>query len=280
MNKQFILSKEQKKIIDKDGFIIFPPNNFVLKNLKKIHKILENLITKEKSKAGWEGKEEYYKKGKPFEKGARRLGNLINKNDIFKELIVLPEIAQTSEYMVNNDIKIGAVDFRDPLIGTGNQIFHIDWLPRTKHKDPFESVLVQIVLDNTNKTNGPLRVVPGTHKKLGWPDDHIKNVNLTHKKEKLVFLKKGSIVVINGNLWHGGTGNISGNKRRIILIDIRNRNLPQLLNQKKYIDKKVLNNLNEYQKYLLGVRDIDKNQKEKSFGSGQAYRMKYGRKRD
>ena len=62
MNKQFILSKEQKKIIDKDGFIIFPPNNFVLKNLKKIHKILENLITKEKSKAGWEGKEEYYKK--------------------------------------------------------------------------------------------------------------------------------------------------------------------------------------------------------------------------
>ena len=177
-------------------------------------------------------------------------------------------------------IKIGAVDFRDPLIGTGNQILHIDWLPRTKHKDPFESVLVQIVLDNTNKTNGPLRVVPGTHKKLGWPDDHIKNVNLTHKKEKLVFLKKGSIVVINGNLWHGGTGNISGNKRRIILIDIRNRNLPQLLNQKKYIDKKVLNNLNEYQKYLLGVRDIDKNQKEKSFGSGQAYRMKYGRKRD
>ena len=124
MNKQFILSKEQKKIIDKDGFIIFPPNNFVLKNLKKIHKILENLITKEKSKAGWEGKEEYYKKGKPFEKGARRLGNLINKNDIFKELIVLPEIAQTSEYMVNNDIKIGAVDFRDPLIGTGNQILN------------------------------------------------------------------------------------------------------------------------------------------------------------
>ena len=183
-------------------------------------------------------------------------------------------------YLLNNDDQDGSD--ASVFVVTSLSLYPVKSIDHSlaEKPSPFESVLVQIVLDNTNKTNGPLRVVPGTHKKLGWPDDHIKNVNLTHKKEKLVFLKKGSIVVINGNLWHGGTGNISGNKRRIILIDIRNRNLPQLLNQKKYIDKKVLNNLNEYQKYLLGVRDIDKNQKEKSFGSGQAYRMKYGRKRD
>ena len=109
-----------------------------------------------------------------------------------------------------SNIKIGAVDFRDPLIGTGKQTLHIDWLPRKKRNDAYQSVLVQIILDDTNKTNGPLRVVPGTHKKLGWPDDYIKDVNKTHKNEKLVFLKKGSIIIINGNLWHGGTGNISG----------------------------------------------------------------------
>ena len=42
----------------------------------------------------------------------------------------MPEIVQTSEYIIQNNIKIGAVDFRDPLIGTGKQALHIDWLPR------------------------------------------------------------------------------------------------------------------------------------------------------
>ena len=95
---------------------------------------------------------------------------------------------------------------------------------------------------------------------------------------ELVFLKKGSIIIINGNLWHGGTGNISGKKRRIILIDIRNRILPQLLNQKKYLSSKVKNSLTDFQKYLLGVREIDTTQKQKSYGSGHAYREKYGKK--
>ena len=81
-------------------------------------------------------------------------------------------------------------------------------------------------------------------------------------------------------MWHGGTGNISGKKRRIILIDIRNRILPQLLNQKKYLSSKVKNSLTDFQKYLLGVREIDTTQKQKSYGSGQAYRKKYGTKRD
>ena len=30
--------------------------------------------------------------------------------------------------------------------------------------------------DNTKIQNGAMRIVPGTHKKLGWPDDHI-NIN-------------------------------------------------------------------------------------------------------
>ena len=132
MSKNFILSNYQKKFIDNNGFIVFPPNKFVLKNLKKILLILENLLAKEKNRAGWEGKEEYYKNGKRFEKGARRIGNLINKHPIFKELIILPEIIQTAEHIIKDDIKIGAVDFRDPIKSTENQPMHIDWLPRKK----------------------------------------------------------------------------------------------------------------------------------------------------
>ena len=47
----------------------------------------------------------------------------------------------------------------------------------------------------------------------------------------------GTIVVMNQNLWHSGTKSISGKPRKAIYIDIRRRDLPQLLNFKKYLKK-------------------------------------------
>ena len=126
-------------------------------------------------------------------------------------------------------------------------------------------------MDQANKYNGLLRVVPGSHKETGWPDEKI-NVYKIHKKEKKIFAKAGSICVMNLNLWHGGSNNISGKPRKAILIDIRRRDQPQLLNFKKYISNKNKKLLSENHKYLLSIRKIDKNQKNDSFGPGDAYR--------
>ena len=51
----------------------------MLKNLEKLKKKSADLIKQEKDKGGWEGKEEYFKKGKKFESGADRLGGLVSK---------------------------------------------------------------------------------------------------------------------------------------------------------------------------------------------------------
>ena len=46
----------------------------------------------------------------------------------------------------------------------------------------------------------------------------------------------------------------------------KNRKLPQLINYKKYLNSKVKNNLNDFQKYLLAVRKNDPTQKFDSVG--------------
>ena len=52
-----------------------------------------------------------------------------------------------------------------------------------------------------------MRLIPKTHKNLGWPDDH---TNI----EKIILMKLGycyrTIVVANLNLWHAGAKNLNG----------------------------------------------------------------------
>ena len=62
-------------------------------------KICDELIKKEGNRGGWEGKEKNkrYLTGEPFEPGAERLGNLVEKNKIFRDLLLVPEVIASSK---------------------------------------------------------------------------------------------------------------------------------------------------------------------------------------
>ena len=60
-------------------------------------------------------KEEYMKENKLLNNGARRLSNLINKSDIFIELISIELIQNFCELIFKDGYHIGGVDAREPL---------------------------------------------------------------------------------------------------------------------------------------------------------------------
>ena len=232
------LTSEQKKSLNKNGFAIFAPTKNILDKLKKLKNISKKLIKKEGKKGGWEGKEKYYKKGKLFDEGANRLGNLIEKNKIYRDIILVPEILASAYEVIKHDIKLGGFDLRDPFKNKGEQGIHIDWLPRKNKRDSFNGVVCFIYLDDVNLKNGPTRIIPRSHKVLGWPNEHIDKFKI-HKDEVKITGPAGTFVVMNLNLWHAGSKNISGNSRKALFLDIRRRNLSQLLNFKKYLSKKI-----------------------------------------
>ena len=96
------------------------------------------------------------------------------------------------------------------------------WFARSKRKEKYAGIVAFIYLDDTKIKNGAMRIVPGTHKKLGWPDDHI-DINKELKNEKKLILKAGSIVIANLNIWHAGSTNYSGEFRRVIMMNIKSR---------------------------------------------------------
>ena len=257
-----------------NGYCVLPQSDFILNNLEKFRKIIDDLMTKEDWRGGWEGKEQYMKFNKKFNKGANRLANLFNKDKLFLKLITEKNLLTVLAEIFQNDLKFGALDMREPLQGTGWQELHIDWLPRKNYDDPIENVICFIFLDDTNVENGAMRIVPKTHKKIGWIDDYQKDKS-SHPEEITVDVKKGSIFLMNANLWHSGTTNKNGLRRRVLYLDVRRRSIPQLLNQRIYLDENTQNTLSETEKFLLGVAKNDEIFDERVFAVGDYYRKHF-----
>ncbi len=271
-------NEEWKKKLDEDGYVVVKSSEYMKKNLKILRKKSSELIKKEGDKGGWEGKEKFFKKGKKFESGAQRLGGLIRKDKSFLGLITIPEILMSAYHVIKDEIKVCGLNLRNPVAGSGEQSVHFDGFPRNNKKDPFAGVVAFIYLDDTNIKNGAMRLIPKTHKYLGWPDDHI-NINKKHPKEIRIKVKAGTIVIANLNLWHAGAKNLNGKLRRVIMMNIKNRKYDQLLNYKKFLGPKFINKLDDNEKYLLAVRKLDRNQKIDSGGSANQLRREYFKKK-
>ena len=274
MDKSKKLSLNWQKKLDNDGYLIIENSDYMKNNLISLRGEANKLIEKEGDKGGWEGKEKYFKPGKKFESGAQRLGGLVNKHEVFLGLITVPEILMCAHHIIKEQIKICGMNLRNPLKNLGEQTLHFDGFPRKSISEPYTGIVAFIYLDDSKIDNGAMRVVPGTHKLIGWPDDHV-DINKKHPSEIRLEVKAGTIIVANLNLWHAGAININGDPRKVIMLNIKNRENDQLLNYKKYLDLNFVKNLDLNQKYLLAVRDVDPDQIVNSGGSANQLRREY-----
>ena len=273
----FTLNSDDYTLVEffkENGYCVIPKSDLVSENIDELRKIVDSLIKKESWRGGWEGKEEYMKYKKVFQPGTNRLGNLFNKDELFRRLLCEKNILKIAYAILGDDVKIGALDMREPKKGTGSQDLHMDWIPKKTVNEKAQNIVAFIFLDDANKNNGCMRVVPKTHRKTGWIEEHLKDKS-SHPDEILLDVKKSSIVLMDANLWHSGTANISGNRRRVLYLDIRRRNTPQLLNQRIYLDEITQQKLTDIEKFLLGVGDNDMEFEDRVFTAGNVYRKQF-----
>ena len=262
------------EFFDENGYCVIPKSDSVSENIDEYRKIIDSLLQKESWRGGWEGKEEYMKYKKNFQKGAYRLGNLFNKHQLFLKLLCEKNILKIAYCILGDDLKIGGLDMREPKKGAGLQDFHIDWIPKKNNREKTQNIVAFVFLDDANKSNGCMRFVPKTHRKTGWIEENLKDKS-SHKDEIFLDIKKSGIVMMDANLWHSGTTNVNGNRRRVLYLDIRRRNIPQLLNQRIYLDEITQQKLTDIEKFLLGVRDNDMIFEDRVFTAGNVYRKQF-----
>ena len=211
---------------------------------------------------------------KKFQSGAIRLGNLFNKNNLFLKLLFEENILKIISIVMQNNFKIGGLDMREPILGKGLQDFHMDWVPRKNKNDKVENIVAMLYLDESNKDNGALRIVPRTHKITGWINENLTDLT-SHPDEITIEVNEGSIILFDANLWHSGTKNVNGKRRRVLYIDFRQKEIPQLLNQRVYLDENTQSKLSHNEKFVLGVSDDDRIFDERVHTAGNVFRKQF-----
>lgn len=274
-----LLTRSDREALDQRGFLVLPPDPTFWQergiDFVELRALVDELVEREGWRGGIEGKEQSVRPDKPLDPGSDRLANLLEKDRRFRAFISHPKVLAAVHYVIKAPFKCSAVDMRSPRKYGGEQQIHIDWLPRTREDQPFDCVFVGFYLDGMTISNGAARFMPGTHRRLDWPNEYI-DVLSRHPDEVRVEVPVGGIIVSNGLVWHAGARNDSGVPRRSIYVDYRNRAVGQLLNQKRYLSARTIESLSEAERYLLAVRPEDPTDETVSLGPGDAYRARYG----
>ena len=229
-------------------------------NLTKVRNICDELLTNEGVKAGKEGK--LINKNDEAEEGAYRLSNLLAKNNEFKKFLTLPDLLFPVASVIGHNIQLSSFDMREPKINNGYQGLHLDIPQRKNLIQKFNQCTAFILLDDMKIENGGLRVVPRSHNEMqhiksGSLHEHKRNKNdhieiqNADKKSITLTAKMGSIIFLNVNTFHAGTMNTSGERRRVLFINYRDRDLRSQIDHYDFIPKNYHNNFNELERYLL-----------------------------
>src|SRR3954449_10846401 len=172
------LSAEQRRALDEDGFFVVP-DVLTPEGVAEMRAEFERL-------RGIEG--EYGGHEVHIEPGAPRLSNLFNKSAAFDRCLTCkPTLA--AAHLLLGEIRVYSLNARNPLKGEGQQILHSD-VPRVSPTD-WRVVNSMVMLDDMSETNGPTRVVPGSHK---WVPINVPDVNMAEVKRIEVMPEDARII--------------------------------------------------------------------------------------
>ena len=148
---------------------------------------------------------------------------LLEEDDRFAFLLDHPPVLTRMKAILGNCIQLHSATARVTEPGAPDQSWHRDgpW-PVDPDGTPFGSIPGQIncgyYLDELTLENGPIAVVPGSHRAPFKPPEGFPRF----PDEKLILAKPGQAVLFNGWLYHRGVANKSNNRRRVCLICYQN----------------------------------------------------------
>jgi hypothetical protein len=193
------LTESDRASLDRDGYMIVPdaiPTDVAAAMAQR----LDEIAAEEGENAG---------KDFQIEKGATRLGTLINKGAIFDASFLHPRGLAAVNYIMHGDFGLSSITGRAAMPGAGDQGLHRD-------NPVYDSANVIWAVSDFTPQNGPTRLIPGSHRFPGGPDTMMADPKAKHPDEIYFIAKAGTLLVINGRTWHGGTRNGTDKPRHLI----------------------------------------------------------------
>lgn len=235
-----LLSDEDRHRLREDGYAIWPA---VIEQpwRRALAGRIDELFEEEGGQAGHEFRQEA---------GAHRLANLVDKGPVFDGTWQHPRVLAAAEWVLGRPFKLTSVNARDVPAGSGNQDLHADWGADNDGRSQIVNSLW--MLDDCGPDNGATRLVPGSHR-YGITPQEAARAGWTSPAEVTLDVPAGTIVVFDGHLWHGGTANRTGRRRRMLHVAFVAREHPQQLNQRAHVHDQTIRRLSPAARLLLDL---------------------------
>tara|TARA_S200000501_G_C20729496_1_gene702164 strand:+ start:176 stop:1024 length:849 start_codon:yes stop_codon:yes gene_type:complete len=188
----------------------------------------------------------------------QRVWNLFGKSKIFSELISNDIIFDLMSSFLGTEFTCGSYCASRLMPGAPGQELHIDYpywdfynsetFPLGLNSSFPQNCQATIPLDICSELSGATAYVPGSQKKLHYPND----------KDDLSFTEQmianpGDLVFFNGNCWHGASPNNSDHQRAALLIEFLPKYIKPVEDLITYLDKEFKDNCPNRVKQLLGL---------------------------
>jgi hypothetical protein len=239
------LSANEMRRLDEEGYLLL--EHFMDAGLRtRLHTRIEELFREEGESAGSEFK---------LEPGCRRLANLVNKGDVFREVILLPRLLEYVRHVLGPNIKLSSLHARsvNPH-GIRGQPLHADMSAVADERGPWICNTLWM-LDDFTADNGALRIVPGSHRFRRLPADSLSDPLADHPDQVLITGPAGSVVVLNAHAWHAGTANRTAHTRTALHAFYCRRDKPQQQYQKRLLSPLLQESLSPALRELLALDD-------------------------
>lgn len=248
--KEDTLSPEEKTFLAQNGYLNLG-KLLSDEQLAAINQRLLELMHEEGENSGSELMDSPYIRH-PKEEGADRLADLVNKGQVFDVFYTHPRVLAAMQEVLGAEFKLSSLNYRAAKPGKGLQKLHVDWHEAVAVGD-FKVCNSIWLLDDFYKENGATRIVPGTHLRSELPQDVLADPFATHPDEVLIEAPAGSVFIFNSHTWHGGTCNNTDRPRRALHSYFCQKDQPQQIDQKRYIQEETLERISTMARMILDV---------------------------
>lgn len=180
--------------------------------------------------------------------------NLHNKDiryfdlcDHSKVLPIIKNLLQEGSYQNSQPVNLLGFDARNPSRNTNAQQLHLD--SNLPGQGGYPLIVVALfMLDDFTVENGATRIVPGSHLRSDYAEN-----NKTYEEEVSVEASKGSVLIFNGALWHGGGKKQNDESRWSVIPSYGRWFIKPSFNFAENIPQHIFEQLTDERKALLGL---------------------------
>ena len=167
---------QAKRELDERGFVVL--EEFIDPGwLAELQQATERQFEIEGASAGSEFK---------MEAGSRRLANLVNKGEVFQRVDAEPRLLSFIELVLGAEFKLSSLNARSANPHNGiSQPLHADMGAIADERGYWVCNSVWM-LDDFTTQNGPIRVVPGSHRWNQLPHDVMADPSEPHPDEEVI----------------------------------------------------------------------------------------------